>query len=63
MVKTVLVSALMNAVLAVVFVMLSNRALAHGLEETLVSLAVVCGLVIIVANAAFTALVSRRRRA
>jgi hypothetical protein len=61
--KSVLLNMLLNAVLAVIFVLLSNRALANGLEETLVSLAVVYGLVAIVANAAFTALVSGGRQA
>ncbi|MFO7697734.1 MAG: hypothetical protein R6X16_11360 [Anaerolineae bacterium] len=60
--KSVLLNMLLNVVLAVVFVMLSNRALANGLEETLVSLAVVYGLFVILANAMFTALVAGRRQ-
>ena len=61
--KSALVNALMNIVLAVVFVLLSNRALNSGLEETLVSLAFLYGLVVILANAAFTALLPGRPRA
>jgi hypothetical protein len=60
--KSVLLNVLMNIILAVVFVLLSNRALTNGLEETLVSLAVLFSLVVVVANAAYTAMVSRRRQ-
>lgn len=60
--RSVLLNMLLNAVLAVVFIPLSNRALSSGLEETLVSLAVMYGLVVIVTNAVFTVLVAGRRQ-
>lgn len=45
----------MNFILMVLFVLLNNRALQNGLEETFVSLALVYGIIVILANAIFVA--------
>ena len=61
MVKAVLWNGLMNIVLALAFVLLSNRALRSGLEETLVAYALLYGLAVLIANAGYVAALWRRR--
>lgn len=53
--KIILKNVLMNFILMVLFVLLNNRALQNGLEETFVSLALVYGIIVILANAIFVA--------
>lgn len=53
--KIVLKNVLMNFILMIFFVILNNRALQNGLEETFVSLALVYGIIVILANAFFVA--------
>lgn len=64
MYRAILWNGLMNLVLASAFVLLSNRALRNGLEETLIAYAVLYGLVVLIANAGYVAaLCARRERA
>jgi hypothetical protein len=51
--KVVLLNILMNFVLGAVFIFLNSLALKNNLEETLISLALVYGIVIIIGNALY----------
>jgi len=53
--KIVLKNVLMNLVLVVGLVVLNNWALQSGLEETFVALAMIYGIVVVMANAFFVA--------
>ena len=51
---------LMNFVLMIIFVFLNNWALKTDLEETFISLALIYGIIIVIANAIFIAKFSKK---
>ncbi len=50
----------MNFVLMIIFVFLNNWALKTDLEETFISLALIYGIIIVIANAIFIAKFSKK---
>ena len=63
MTRAVLLNVLMNIVFTVVFVLLNNWALRETLEETFVALALLYGLLVIIANAVYVGVLARKARA
>ncbi len=59
--QAILWNGLMNLVLASAFVLLSNRALRNGLEETLIAYALLYGLAVLIANAGYVAALCAKR--
>ncbi len=59
--KPVLFNAVMNLVFALVMIYLNTWALQNQLEETFVSLALVYGLVVVVANGFFVWFIARNK--
>lgn len=53
--NVVLINVLLNLGLTVIFVVLNDNILKNGLEETLVSLALIYGIVMTIVNAFFVA--------
>jgi len=58
--KRILINVLMNFVLMIIFVFLNNWALKTDLEETFISLALIYGIIIVIANAIFIAKFSKK---
>ncbi|NLT73795.1 MAG: hypothetical protein GXX94_06315 [Chloroflexi bacterium] len=61
--RMLLFNLIVNALLTALLVIGTSRALAAGLEETHLVLAITFGLAVIVCNAAFVLVLSPRRRA
>jgi low temperature requirement protein LtrA len=58
--KMIFKNVLMNFVLMIIFVFLNNWALKTDLEETFISLALIYGIIIVIANAIFIAKFSKK---
>jgi hypothetical protein len=51
--RKIVLNALVNFGLLIIFVLLANKALSQGLEETLVSLMLIYGIIVVLINAFF----------